>query len=129
MFDQITDGVHFVTALILSVIIWGLCLAVAWYFHFSEARRYSWHNNSLADFMDLIPNWLMNTVLVAWFIVGTFPMLNYVADKAQFGGVVGRARELNMFDDRPWYGVGGYQFLIVVVILIVGYLINWYRNK
>ncbi|EPO6577468.1 hypothetical protein ACUDK7_003814, partial [Escherichia coli] len=89
----------------------------------------SWHNNSLADFMDLIPNWLMNTVLVAWFIVGTFPMLNYVADKAQFGGVVGRARELNMFDDRPWYGVGGYQFLIVVVILIVGYLINWYRNK
>ncbi|AVJ83226.1 hypothetical protein CSB66_5049 [Enterobacter hormaechei] len=56
-------------------------------------------------------------------------MLNYVADKAQFGGVVGRARELNMFDDRPWYGVGGYQFLIVVVILIVGYLINWYRNK
>ena len=27
MFDQITDGVHFVTALILSVIIWGLCLA------------------------------------------------------------------------------------------------------
>lgn len=54
MFDQITDGVHFVTALILSVIIWGLCLAVAWFYHFSEARRYSWHNNSLADFMDLI---------------------------------------------------------------------------
>lgn len=120
------DGFNFLTAMFYSVIIWGTCIAGGWYYYFSDARRQPFHNN---DFLDLIPEWLINTVFVAWCIVGTFPLLNYAADKAQFGSVVGRARELGMFDDRPWYGIGGYQFLVIVVILITGFLINRYRNN
>lgn len=129
MIEQLTDGVNFFTAVILSVIIWGLCAAVTWYYHFSDARRYSWNSSDIAGFLDLIPEWLMNTVLAAWAVVGTFPMLNYMADKEQFGSVIGRAREMGLFDERPWYGVGGYQFLAVVLVLVGGFLIHRYREN
>ncbi|MCP6645561.1 hypothetical protein NL493_25585 [Klebsiella pneumoniae] len=128
MTEVLNDGISIFWAVILSVIIWATGLATLWYYHFSEARRYSWQSGGLADFMDLIPDWLMNSVFFAWAIVGTFPLLNYKADKVQFGSVVGRAREMGFFDERPWYGVGGYQFLIIIVILIAGYLIHRYRD-
>ncbi|MEN4931758.1 hypothetical protein ABEI22_21940 [Erwinia billingiae] len=36
-------------------------------------------------------------------------------------------RRLNgIFDERPWYGIGGYQFLAVVLILVASNLINRY---
>lgn len=128
MFDQLIDGANFITALVLSVILWGLCLSLAWYYHFNDARRYSWNSGDLAGFLELIPDWLMNTVLVAWAAAGSIPLLDYKADKEQFGSVVGRAREMGLFDERPWYGVGGYQFLMIVVILIAGYLIHRFRD-
>lgn len=43
MIEQITDGANFVLALIISVIIWGMGLALVWYYHLSDARRY-YHN-------------------------------------------------------------------------------------
>lgn len=128
MVETIYDGVNFFKAMVFSVIIWGSFCVAAWYYHFSEARRTSWNGGGLSDFLDLFPEWLMNSILTAWFIAGTFPLINYVADKEQFGSVVGRARELGMFDERPFYGEGGYQFLVMVLIIIAGYLINRYRN-
>lgn len=124
MFDAFNDGVNFFTAMVFAVIIWGSCLVAVWYNFFSEARRDSWHSGGLSDFIDLFPAWLVNGVLAAWFVIGTFPLLNYAADKEQFGSAVGRAREMGLFDERPWYGVGGYQFLAVVFVLLAAYLIN-----
>ncbi|NQD64187.1 hypothetical protein HP459_22720 [Enterobacter sp. CM29] len=129
MFEQITDGINFFTALVLSVIICGLCIAAGLYYHFSDARRYSYSSGSLADFMDMIPEWVMNTILTAWLFAGTIPLLNYKADKEQFGSIIGRAREMSMFDERPWYGEGGYQFLCILAILIAGYLIHRFQNR
>lgn len=128
MIEQITDGANFVLALIISVIIWGMGLALAWYYHLSDARRYSWSSGGLGDVLDIFPEWLMNSVLAAWAFAGTIPLLDYKADKEQFGSVIGRARELGLFDERPWYGVGGYQFLIIVLILVIGYLIHRFRD-
>ncbi|GAA3592298.1 hypothetical protein GCM10023078_19970 [Gibbsiella greigii] len=128
MIERIYDGMSIFTALVLSGIIWITCIAAAWYYHFSDARRYSWQSGSLADVLDLIPQWVMNSVLVAWFVAGSFPILNYVAEKEQFGSIVGRSRELSIFDDRPWYGVGGYQILAIVAIMVAGYLIHRFRD-
>lgn len=51
------------------------------------------------------------------------------AVKAQYGSVIGRAREMGLFDERPWYDVGAYQFLVVVVILVAGCLIHRFSDK
>ncbi|ARJ44416.1 hypothetical protein B1H58_20585 (plasmid) [Pantoea alhagi] len=128
MLDTIYDGVNFFTAMVFAVLIWATFCIASWYNFFSEARRSSWHSGGLSDFIDLFPGWLINGVLAAWFIAGTFPLLNYVADKEQFGSAVGRAREMGFFDERPWYGVGVYQFLAVVLILVASYLIHRYRD-
>ena len=128
MIEDLANGISLFGAVVLSVIIWGLGLALCWYYYFSEARRYSWHGGGLADFMDLFPQWLMNSVLVAWAVVGCYPLLNYTADQEQFGSVIGRARAMGLFDERPWYGVGVYQFLVVVLILVAGYIIHRFRN-
>lgn len=129
MLETIYDGVNFFKAMVFAAIIWGTFCIAARYTFFSEARRSSWHGGGLSDFIDLFPEWLVNGVLAAWFITGTFPLLNYVADKEQFGSVVGRAREMGFFDERPWYGVGGYQFLAVVLILVASYLVHRYRDN
>ncbi|RPD91753.1 hypothetical protein BBB56_23075 [Candidatus Pantoea deserta] len=126
MLDTIYDGVNFFKAWVFAIIIWGtLCVAI-WYYFFSDARRSSFHGGGLSDFIDIFPQWLVNGVLAAWFITGTFPFLNYMADKEQFGSVVGRAREMGFFDERPWYGVGGYQFLAIVLVLLISYLFHRY---
>lgn len=126
MLEAFSDGVNFFTAAVFSLIIWGTFCVAAWYNFFSAARRDSWHSGGLSDFIDLFPDWLVNGVLAAWFVVGTFPLLNYKADKEQFGSAIGRAREMGLFDDRPWYGVGGYQFLAVILVLVASYLIHRY---
>lgn len=128
MLEVLEDGISIFWAVVFSAMIWAAGVATLWYYHFSEARRYSWQNGGLADVMDAIPEWLMNTTFVAWAVAGTFPLLDYKADKVQFGSVVGQAQEMGFFDERPWYGVGGYQFLMIVVIFVAGYLINRYRN-
>lgn len=126
MFDAFNDGVNFFTAMVFSVLIWAAFCAAAWYNFFSDARHDSWQGGGLSDFIDLFPAWLVNGVLTAWFIAGTFPLLNYVADKEQYGSAVGRAREMGLFDERPWYGVGGYQFLSIVLVILAAYLIRRY---
>ncbi|WP_238697689.1 hypothetical protein [Pantoea agglomerans] len=109
-----------------AVIIWGtLCIAL-WYYFFIDARRSSFHGGGLSDFIDMFPQWLVRGVLSAWLITGTFPFLNYMADKEQFGSVVGRAREMGLFGERPWYGIGGYQFLAVLLVLPISYLFHRY---
>jgi len=42
----------------------------------------------------------------------------------QVRSVVGRARKMGLFDERPWYGSGGYLLLAVVLILVSSYLIH-----
>ncbi|WP_367144210.1 hypothetical protein [Pantoea stewartii] len=129
MLDGINDSVNFGKALFLAVLIWGSFLVAAWYNFFSDARRDSWSGGGLSDFIDLFPEWLVNGLLAAWFMVGTFPLLNYIADKKQFGSAVGRANEMGFFDERPWYGVGGYQFLAVLLIFFAAYLIHRFRDR
>lgn len=124
MFDALNDGVNYFKAWVIAIFIWGTLCAAVWYIFFSDARRDSFHGGSLSDFIDFFPPWLVNGVLAAWFVAGTFPFLDYMADKEQFGSVVGRAREMGLFDERPWYGSGGYQFLAVVLILVASYLIH-----
>ncbi|MFY1040610.1 hypothetical protein ACOMYX_19490 (plasmid) [Pantoea agglomerans] len=124
MLEAFTDGVNFFTATVFSLIIWGTFCVAAWYNFFSAARHESY--GGLSDFIDLFPAWLVNGVLAAWFVIGTFPLLNYTADKEQFGSAIGRAREMGLFDERPWYGVGGYQFLAVILVLVASFLIHRY---
>lgn len=120
--DTFYDGVNFFQACVFAGIIWGaLCFAI-WYNFFSDAR----HGGGLSGFIDIFPQWLVYGVVSAWLIAGTFPFLNYMADKEQFGSVVGRAREMGLFDERPWYGVGGYQFLAVLLVLLISYLYHRY---
>ncbi|HEO9670023.1 TPA: hypothetical protein QIM46_004033 [Escherichia coli] len=131
MFDILNDffdSVGLVFTILFSLVIWGLCIVVGCYYH-SKNRKNSWDSNILSDLMDVIPSWLMNTVLCACLVGGAFPILNYIADKVQYGDVIGGSRELYIFDERPWYGVGSYQCLIFVMILILGYLVHLYRNK
>ncbi|BBW89477.1 hypothetical protein ABNL11_004962 [Klebsiella pneumoniae] len=128
MFEKIQDGFSFLGAAVLSLIILGTLIAALWYYFLSDARHNSFHSGGLIDFMDALPEWLMYSIFVDWFISATIPMLNFIADQKQYGGVVGAAREMGMFGERPWYGVGGYQFLILVAVLVIGYLINRYRN-
>ena len=126
MLDTIYDGVNFFEAWVFAIIIWGTLGVAVWYNFFSDARRSSFHGNGLSDFIDFFPQWLVNGVLAAWFVAGTFPFLNYMADKEQFGSVIGRAREMGFFDERPWYGMGGYQFLAMLLVLLASYLIHRY---
>lgn len=37
-----------------------------------------------------------------------------------------RTLAYGIFDERPWYGIGGYQFLAVVLILVASILIHRY---
>lgn len=126
MLDTFYDGVNFFKACVFALIIWGTPCVALWYYFFSNARRSSFHGGDLSDFIDIFPQWLIHGVLSAWLITGTFPFLNYMADKEQFGSVIGRAREMGLFDERPWYGIGGYQFLAVLLVLLISYLSHRY---
>lgn len=81
------------------------------------------------DFIDWMPEWLIGTLAAEFGYIFTLPLLNVIADKNQFGSVVGAAREFAMFSERPWYGVGGYQFLIFILIALAGLGVRWYRNR
>ncbi|PHM72254.1 hypothetical protein [Xenorhabdus sp. KJ12.1] len=118
MLEQFLDGITFISSLIFSVILWGIGITTMLYSYFGRS-----------DFFDLISKSVINTIFAIWMFIGSLPLLNYAADKEQYGSIVGRARELAMFADRPWYGVGGYQFLIVVLIAILGFCITYYKNR
>jgi len=126
MLEAFTDGVNFFQACVFAGIIWGVLCVALWYYFTGDARHSSFHSRSLSDFIDIFPEWLVHGVVSAWLITGTFPFLNYMADKEQFGSVVGRAREMGFFDERPWYGMGGYQFLAILLVLLISYLFHRY---
>lgn len=119
MFDQLIDGMKFFTASIISIAIWAAAIALFTYYYTS---RHSFLN-------DVLSPAVINTVTAAIAFTGTLPLLNYAADKEQYGSIVGAAREMSMFSERPWYGMGGYQFLILVLIILSGCLIAWFKRR
>ncbi|UAL58103.1 hypothetical protein [Edwardsiella tarda] len=127
MLDVINDGVDFFRAITFSMLIWTAFCIAAWYIFF-KAQHYSWRGRNLIDFIDLFPTWFVNGVLAAWFITGTFPLLDYIADKEQFSHTLGQIGEIVFLDERPWYGVGSYQLMVVLLIVIVSHLIHRYNK-
>nr|AGE11253.1 hypothetical protein [Citrobacter freundii] len=119
MFDNLIDNMKFYTATIFSIVIWGAAIALFVYYHMS---RHSFLNDFLSPAV-------VNTVTAALAYIGLLPLLNYAADKEQFGSVVGAARQMSMFSERPWYGEGSYQFLIFLVIILSGFIIAWVNRR
>ncbi|EGT5675406.1 hypothetical protein AGJ34_20790 [Cronobacter dublinensis subsp. dublinensis] len=81
------------------------------------------------DFIDWMPESVLYTVFAEWTFLVSLPLLNHIADEKQFGSAVGAAREFAMFSERPWYGTGGGQFLIFILIAIAGAGCAWYKRN
>ncbi len=119
MFDTLIDNLKFFTASIISIAIFVVAIALFVYYHTS---RHSFLN-------DFFSPAVVNTAVAAIAYTGFLPLLNYAADKEQYGSLVGAARQALPGLERPWYGMGGYQFLILVVIILSGVLIAWVNRR
>ena len=119
MFDNLIDNLRFFTAFIFSMVIWGAAIALFVYYQMSK--------NSFIH--DVFSPAVINTVTAVIAYTGLLPLLNYAADKEQYGTLVGAAREALWNLERPWYGMVGYQLLILVVIILSGSLIAWVNRR
>lgn len=118
MFNELLDGITFGASMLFSIVLWVVGVVV-W--------GYSYVGRN--DYIDWMPQSVINTLLAIWLFIGSLPILNYTADKEQYGSVLGAARDLDIFSERPWYGMGGYQFLIGLLIAAIGFGYTWYNRR
>ncbi|EOC0011684.1 hypothetical protein ACI0X9_003371 [Cronobacter turicensis] len=119
MINDLLENLTFGFIMICTIIAWIIGVVVL----FTGLRGRN-------DFIDWMPEPVMFTAFAEWTFLVSIPLLNHIADARQFGSAVGAAREFAIFSERPWYGSGGYQFLIFILIALAGFGCAWYkRNK
>ncbi len=115
MFDTLIDNMNFFTSSVIAIAAIGAAIALIVFYHASVNEFFS-------------PS-IVYTATAVIVYGGFLPLLNYAADKEQYGTLVGAARQALPGLERPWYGMGGYQFLILVVIILSGSLIAWINRR
>lgn len=117
MFEPLIDKFHFISSIAWLLIFWGGVFLTIFAYHRA-------HSDSLNSLLEIIPVYITNTSLIVLLYVGAIPLLNYAADKSQYGAIVGAARNMSMFSERPFYGLWGFHFIIIAMIILSGFLIS-----
>lgn len=121
---EVMDTVNFGLSVFFSVVIWGIGVAAIIFYYVKTNSRNYFHTG----FPELPTSIVVTLALViAW--VGALPILNAMADQAQYGSLVGASRDILSDEYRPLYGRGWFQFLVSVLIIVAGGFVAYLRRE
>ncbi|MEQ0217936.1 hypothetical protein ABLV18_27490 [Klebsiella sp. CN_Kp114] len=122
--DDFFNSVSWGWTIFLSILIWGGGAAAIIFYYVKQNSSHYYYSS-----FPVFPTTIVVTFAVAMTWIGALPILDAMADEVQYGSLVGASREILSDQYRPIYGSGGFQFLVFVLIVIVGGGVTYYRRE